>query len=87
MTKAVSLILGIALLSMTASAASAAETKSYLNVSPGGSKGDSPPPAASGAAPSLSQTNTNNGRSGSSFCQQPIYDSWGNVTGYRQGGC
>ncbi|CAJ0856540.1 hypothetical protein AMST5_00933 [freshwater sediment metagenome] len=87
MAKVGNFIIGIALLSSAASSALAAESKSYLNVSPSGTKVDSASPSASGPAPSLSNSNANNGRNGSSFCQQPIYDSWGNVTGYRQGGC
>jgi hypothetical protein len=87
MAKVRSFAIGIAVLLSAVSAAVAAESKHYLNVSPSGATADSPAPPASGRAPSLSNSNANDGRNGSSFCQQPIYDSWGNVTGYRQGGC
>lgn len=86
MAKVGNFITGIALLS-TVSAALATESTRYLNVSPSGATAASPAPAAPSQAPNLSGSSANNGRNGSSFCQQPIYDSWGNVTGYRQGGC
>ncbi|GLI94954.1 hypothetical protein [Methylocystis echinoides] len=64
----------------------AGESPTYLNISPSATTATSPSPPAS-TAPALTNRGSGNNGSGSSFCQQPIYDNWGNVTGYRQGGC
>jgi len=68
--------------------ARAGERATYLNIGPGATTPAPPSPPASGGSSGLSNRAADtNGRSGSSFCQQPVYDNWGNVTGYRQGGC
>jgi hypothetical protein len=64
----------------------AGESPTYLNVNPSPTTATSPSPPA-GTSPGLTNRGSGNNGNGSSFCQQPIYDNWGNVTGYRQGGC
>lgn len=78
---------GIAI-AVTLAAAPALGQARYLNIAPAGAPAAAAsPPAAAAPAVSIGNRNAGRNNSNSSFCQEPIYDSWGNVTGYRQGGC
>jgi hypothetical protein len=76
-------IVALALASTIAATPASAGTV-YLNMSSGGAH---PALSAEGIISGPANYNDYHGLNGGSVCELPVYNSWGNVTGFRQGNC
>ncbi len=86
--KTVAKIVSSALIAMSVmsvvAAAPAAAGNLYLNTS---SSLTRPSLSTAGVVAGPANYNDYHGLNGGSVCELPVYNSWGNVTGFRQGNC